>query len=60
MKKKYRKAICFGQNGLLAIILIPFWILAIIGCLAEFPLNWMASIGERNKIKWKIYDTDSD
>lgn len=61
MKKKYRRAVCFTLNGIIAAILSPFILMAYLGILSETflfdfamkPCDWL-------KTKLRVYDYDPD
>ena len=61
MKKKYRRAVCFTLNSIIALILSPFIVIAYLGRLSEiFLLDFAMKPCDWLKTKLRVYDYDPD
>lgn len=61
MKKKHRRSVCFTINGLIALILSPFILMAYLGRLSEtFLFDFALNHCDWLKTKFRVYDNDPD
>lgn len=60
MKKRHRRAVCFTLNGIIAVILSPFILMAYLGILSEGLVNFCIKPCDWLKTKLRVYDYDPD